>query len=385
MILLYGDGISNQAVKKYLDVKNIKYEIEDSGKIYDFIIKSPGILKEKIKAKGEIITDVEYYYRELKPEIIGITGTNGKTTTTLLINHLLKDDLKVSLGGNIGIPVFTNLDNDIKLIELSSFQLECTYKFRPKVAIILNIHSAHLDYHKTFEAYQASKMKIINNSSYNDYIIYNLDDNDIVINNTKSKTYSFSYQNKLADIYFENGYLKTKKYEFKVKNLSKTDILNVMPAILTALIYNISPSKIELKLATFVKPSFRMERIAKNIYNDAKSTNITSTLESIKELKEVVLIAGGYDRGEDLSEIKKLHPYLKEVFLYGANQERLEPYFGGIKITREKRLEDCIKHLNLNDIILYSPMAPSYDQFNNFEERGHLFNSIIKKNLENKL
>lgn len=389
MILLYGMGQSNLSVKKYLDKTKQSYETEDSGIIYQYIIKSPGIRKEDVRARGKIISDAEFFYLEFKPEMVAITGTNGKTTTTLLTTHLLKNRHDVVYGGNIGVPFFdiTSL-SEIKILELSSFMLDTVDTFKPKIALILNITSAHLDYHKTMDNYKKAKLNLIKNLAVTDFLIINKDDVNLEKIESKATIYTFSLKNKGASIFYENGFIYYKDNKIEVSDTfsqKETDIYNMMAAITVAVIYNVSFKEIKAGLKTFKKPPYRMEEIYTDIYNDAKSTNINSTYMNIKDLKEVRLIAGGYDRGEALEDISKIIPNLKEVFLYGANRFRLASYFKDIKVTIYETLEEVMANLDLKGLIVYSPLAPSYDQFKSFEERGQLFTNLVKKSLENSL
>lgn len=177
-ILVYKDGISNNAVKKYLNKYNYKYDDIVKENEYDYIVKPPGVLMNEIKVKGKIICDIELAYMINPFFSIAVTGTNGKTTCVLLINHILKNTYKIDLCGNIGYPIFNVFNNERKiyLLEMSSFELESISTFKPRIAILLNIKEAHLDHHKTMENYINAKANITKNQEKSDFLIYNVDD-----------------------------------------------------------------------------------------------------------------------------------------------------------------------------------------------------------------
>lgn len=387
-ILINGGGISNNALIKLLDKDNIEYDIEDNKGVYDYVVRTPGTMREKVKALGKIITDIELISLLYNKEIIGITGTNGKTSTTLLIHHLMKKHYKCQLGGNIGIPYASIVkEKGIKILELSSFELEGTISFKPHVALILNITPAHLDYHKSMDEYIKAKAKLIQNMNENDFIIYNKDDSNVLslVSEAKAKLYSFSLNSMDADAYYKNGRIIVNKKEYNIKDFystSKADLKNIMAVILTTNLYLIPYKAIIKGLKSFKKPKYRMEKITERIYNDAKSTNIYSTTESLKEFKEVILISGGYDRLDNLDELKPYLDKVKVFYLYGENRFRYEKF-----LKKNNKAYHSFANLNMvinevikeDGIILFSPMAPSYDQFKDYKERGAYFERKIKK------
>lgn len=387
-ILIYGDGISNKAVKGYLEEVKISYDTIDDGNEYDYIIKSPGIKKELVEAKGKIITDIELYYLLKSDRIIGITGTNGKTTTTMLVNDMLSHKYKSVVAGNIGIPVFNVIKgNELKVFELSSFELDGCDLFKPKVALLLNISPAHLDYHKSYEEYWQAKYRLVENMEREDLVIYNLDDKDIclMVEKTKAKMLSFSLDNKKADIYIENSKIVLKNKKIRLKGIysnANYEYKNMMAAILVADAFKVPIKCIKKSLKSFKKPSYRAELVAPNIINDAKSTNIMATYSLVRQYKDVRLICGGYDRGEALDDLDLIIPYVKGFYLYGANKVRVANYLK-MKDVNFKMFDTLEEALSIaiaeKEMLIYSPMAPSYDQFKSFEERGRLFNELIKK------
>lgn len=388
-ILIYKDGISNNSLKEFLNKKNILYDIDIKKAKYDYIIKPPSVLKEEVlsKVKGKVICDIEFIYWLYKPIIFSVTGTSGKTTTCLLLNNILKRKYDVCLAGNIGIPLGSVYEDNSKiyLLEMSSFELDSTLSFKPQIAVLLNIDEAHLDWHKKIENYIEAKSKIFKNQDEFDILIYNKDDKNIlsIIEKTESIKKSISLYDDTADIYYNNGVIYTSNGNINVCNCFSSfegDIYNMMASILVSLICDIDINIIKEELYKFKKPHFRMEEVKPNIYNDAKSTNILSTLTQIKKFKNVNLICGGYDRLNDLSDMKKLFPYVNKFFLYGQNKERVSAFLDKYNFNYIKciNLEDAT-NLTLKEekIIIYSPMAPSYDEYESYEQRGEEFNRII--------
>lgn len=390
-LLVYKNGVSNEAVKRYFNQYKIDYDSIISRDEYDYIIKPPGIRMDEIKIKGKIICDIELAYMINPFFSIGITSTNGKTTCVLLIKHLLEQTYKINMCGNIGIPIFDVLADERKiyLIELSSFELESVINYKPRIAVMLNIEEAHLDHHDTMENYISSKANLTKNQDRNDFLIYNYDDLNVrkIAQKSNAIKISLSLYDKNANVYCSNDMIYSKYGNVSIKNnfsRLEGDLYNTMAAVMVGLLSDISINIIERKLETFKKPSFRMEEIYPNIYNDSKSTNIFSTLTQIKEMKEVSLICGGYDRLNSLDKLENVSKHVKTFYLYGANRNRVAAFLKdkNIKYMLFSTLEDAvIAALHDYKIILFSPMAPSYDEFNSFEERGKKFNEIIKKYL----
>lgn len=390
-ILVYKDGISNNAVKKYLNKYNYKYDDIVKENEYDYIVKPPGVLMNEIKVKGKIICDIELAYMINPFFSIAVTGTNGKTTCVLLINHILKNTYKIDLCGNIGYPIFNVFNNERKiyLLEMSSFELESISTFKPRIAILLNIKEAHLDHHKTMENYINAKANITKNQEKSDFLIYNVDDLNVkkVSNKSHAIKIGISLHDEKAEAYYKEGMMYSKygnvSFEKTFSDL-EGDLYDTMAAVLVGLLSNISIKEIETRMQDFKKPLYRMEEVYPNIYNDSKSTNIYSTLDQIKHLRNISLICGGYDRFNSLSDLNEVAKYTSVFYLYGENKERVANYLykNQIKHIVCENLEDAIlKAIKDYEIILFSPMAPSYDQFKSFEERGKYFNELIKKYL----
>ena len=361
-LLVYKDGISNQAVKSYLALNKISYDTIPKAKDYDFIIKPPSMPFDDITASGKIS--------------FAVTGTSGKTTCVLLINHLLKDNYKISMCGNIGIPIFDVFDDERKiyLLEMSSFELDSIISYKPRIAVLLNIKEAHLDHHKNMENYIKAKAKITKNQGENDFLIYNIDDLNVTeaVKSSKAIKISISLKNENAD-----GYIKNNIFYTKYGNVSLENNFSDLEG-------DLKQEMIKDKIKNFKKPHYRMEEIYPGIYNDSKSTNIYSTLSQIKKMRNISLICGGYDRYNSLEDLRELKGHTKMIYLYGQNKNRVASFLLNNQIRHavynslEEALQEALKDY---ETILFSPMAPSYDQFKSFEERGSYFNDLIKKYL----
>ncbi len=390
-ILLLGHGISNDGLKKFLENFNQDFdylelnEIEDD---YKFIVKSPGIPLDLINIRGEIISDIELIYRIIPKNIIAISGTNGKTTITMLINHFLDNSVAC---GNIGYPFGLAMleEYDFYVCELSSFMLEGCKYFKPKIAILSNLWPHHLDHHKSLKKYIEAKEMICINQDENDFLIYDYDSPYLkdIVKKSKGQKYSFSTRSMLANCYLNNNYIYfNNKALINLKRLKinfEYDIKNIMTLCLTLIILKKSFKGFYNKYRKFIKADFRTQYIRRDIINDAKSTNPYSTIAALKNLNKVILICGGYDRGEQLN---CLLPYLDRISLvicYGESKDKLFKFFDEFNTLAYKcfdlkeAVSLCVKYKKKENTILYSPMFASYDQYKSYIERGNEFNQLI--------
>lgn len=386
----------------------IKYGInhdflkEDEVIRYDYrlVIKGPGIeyetpvMIELINRNIEIITDIEFIYWFLNREYIAVTGTNGKTTTTYLITDILNTQFSAVSCGNCGFPI-AQAALDYKLykyfvIELSSFQLKGVKKFTPKIAVVTNIKQAHLDYHKGVEDYYKSKLNITKNQTKQDYLVMNIDDPNsvLLLKNSEATKITYSLTTKLATCYFYKGNFYYEKEKICNERIlkNKTDMFkyDVLAAISVAKLLGVENKNITKALHDFENIKYRLEEIHKGIYNDAKSTNIFSTISALNEFrgKSVFLICGGYDRKEELSGLDLYTSNISKVYTYGETKDKVYNYFKRkkMKVLIFDNLSDAtLNALNdrVDEVILYSPMFASYDQYKSYEDRGKEFNKII--------
>lgn len=394
--ILYGYGISNKKVEDFFIENNINYIIvEDDFEINDkyIIIKSPGIsndtffIKKCLKKKLIIINDIELFYL-LRPDIkyIGITGTCGKTTTCTLLYNIMKEKYNVALCGNIGIPIFTfiNDDFDYLIIELSSYQLEWINSFRMNYFIVLNVFDHHLNHHHTFENYLNAKFKPIKNLRTDDNLIINsklipfLSDQKI-----KSKIFTFS-NDLVKDIGFKIDNINYFKFDCNKENFSSLNLVLKELKVDKTIIYN--------ELLKFNNLPNRMEKIIdlENliVFNDSKSTSFMSLKEGInhcvnnyKSYKLVIIMGGKIDLEEirkNIKFIKSLNSY--DIYCYGENSLLISKV---ISCRVYDTLEEVINNLIIYDkqVIIFSPAAQSFDQFKSFEERGLCFKKLIFKKL----
>ncbi len=380
----------------------------------DEIIKSPGIpekadIIKKIRAKNiSIISEIEFAFRFIgNSDVVAITGSNGKTTTTALTYHIFKHAQKdCAMVGNIGFSFARQVAVDPKPVyvaEISSFQLDDIKTFRPKVAVITNITEDHLDrYDYKVENYIASKFRIIENQRENDVFIYNLDD-DLTMKMIphypiKSTQAPITMSKELPQgAYLTNAkmYLKWKSEEiqmsvedFAVKG--KHNQYNSMAASMAATALDIRKEKIREALQTFESLEHRMEKVATikgvEFINDSKATNVNSTwfaLESMK--KSVILIMGGVDKGNDYNLLKEMvAEKVKAIICLGVDNTKINDAFGEIVplIVNTENIQDAVKtafhYSNKGEVVLLSPACASFDLFKNYEDRGNQFKEAVR-------
>ncbi len=403
--------------KKKLNNNKIKYEENKhtSKSIIeaDEIIKSPGIpreasiIKKILKIRKPIISEIEFASRFIKKPIIAITGSNGKTTTTKLLYHLLKyAGKKVAMAGNVGNSLSGEVSknkNDYYIVELSSFQLEDIVNFKPSIAVILNITSDHLDrYEYSVEKYGDAKFNILKNMDLNDHLIYFQDDKNIYQrinnNNFKVEEYPISIKSKVKNgIYLENHIinvnLNSHKYSIPDKNFTLKgthNTINAMSAIAVASILGIKKEKINNGLKSFKAIEHRMEFIRKineiSFYNDSKATNVESTYAALNSFNgPIIWIAGGIDKGNDYTKIKTIiKNKVKALICLGKDNKKLINEFKGTidiifeTIDIKEAVEKSFILSNPGDIVLLSPSCSSFDLFINYEDRGVKFKNIVK-------
>ncbi len=405
-VLLIGKGISNNSCALLCKQLKIEYDYVDVNDYvsddYLLIIKSPGvsydsnIIKKFIKLGIVIITDIEFVYWFLNRYYIGVTGSNGKTTTTLLITNILNTKYNVVACGNIGYSisqaVLNNKECTHLVCELSSFQLKGTKLFTPNIAVITNINECHIDYHKTLKDYIECKKKILINQTTTDYTIYNLDCPNTVelVKDSSGIKLSYSITNTSADCYIKEDIIFYKGQKIlkvsKIKEKNTHTLGNYLASIIVANIHNIKKHKYIRILKEFKPVLYRFEYIKKNIINDAKSTNVFSTIAALNSInKSTILLCGGYYRTNELYNLDDHISSIKMVVVYGETSNIVEEYFSSKNIicikcpNLQTATKISLKYLTKKDTLLYSPMFASYDQFKSYKERGLLFNNIIKK------
>lgn len=386
------------------------------------IVKSPGIpdtaeIVQKAHEKQiPVISEIEFAARNTKAKLIAITGSNGKTTTTLLTYHLLKNaGLNVGLAGNVGESFAKKIiDNqfDYYVLEVSSFQLEGCFLFKPYISVILNITPDHLDrYENSFEKYVEAKFRIIRNQNENDFFIYNADSKIIEIKLLRLKPtvqllpMSLKADESLRSMskvsYYQAGkivlrmpYNRPSQMTLQESDLAlkgKHNIFNSMVAAQIAQILGVSQEKIKEGLATFTGVPHRLEDVGEvcgvKFINDSKATNVDSVmyaLDSFPDEKKIIWIAGGVDKGNNYEEIKDLVcKKVKHLIALGKDNEKICNFFEkDIEITKATEMDKAVKKAfrlaKKGDIVLLSPACASFDLFQNYEDRGNQFREAVR-------
>lgn len=390
-------------VEKHLNTNDIP--LED----IDLIIKSPGILPtapillKALERNIEVITDIELAYRVSPTDkIVAITGTNGKTTTTTLIGEIFKKaNYNTYVAGNIGVGILWDMVNareeDVFIIEASSFQLENTVYFKPKVSLITNITPDHLNWHGSLDNYILAKKKVFKNQDNTDYTVLNYDDKTLreIKDNINSNIIWFSVNDKLDNgVYIDGDYIVIKDGETIIKVLSHKDLKiileNALGSIAVGWAMDIDIEIIAKVLSEFKGLEHRIEYVktidGMSFYNDSKGTNPDSTIKAIEALEApIVLIAGGYDKGVEFDElIQAFDGKIKELILLGATREKIKETalrYGFNNIHLVENMKEAVSLAyelgEEKDSILLSPACASWGMYNNFEERGQDFKNAV--------
>ena len=445
-VAIIGMGVSNKPLLKYLyDLKcnitvfdkreeekidsdifetirelNIKYSIGANylNKLhgFDIIIRSPSCrpdlpeIKEEIKNGAQLTSEIELLFKLAPCKIVAVTGSDGKTTTTTLIYNILKEKYNCYLGGNLGNPLFTKIDemqpNDIIVLELSSFQL-MTMKQSPDIAVITNITPNHLDIHKSYQEYIEVKTNIFKNQNEDNKLVLNYD-NEITREFSKQapgKVVFFSSKEKLENgVIYDDGTVKIvedglRRHVLKLKDTKlrgKHNAENICAAI--AATNGLVDIETQIKAITnFEGVAHRIEFVREingsKWYNDSIASSPTRTIAGLNSFEEeIILIAGGYDKHLDYEPIAE--PILNKVKtlilmgqtaekIFGVVKQKKEEQNKQINIYKVKTLEEAIEkakeNAKPNQVVLFSPASASFDMFKNFEERGNKFKELVKK------
>ncbi len=380
----------------------------------EFIVTSPGIkpdheIFQRAKQLGkEVISDVELAYRETRVPIIAITGTNGKSTTTAMISHILEKSGRVAPAcGNIGNPVLDQLDRrpDFLVMEVSSYQLHYCKNFAPYIGVWLNLTPDHLDWHGTLDEYVKDKRKLFTNQRPDQYSVLNMDDPIVAATPGRSEIFPFSASTELdaavQGAFMKDGYLayriggRTRLvcHQSELQILGQHNLENALAAVSVCAVIGVEPSEIELYLKEFTGLEHRLEYVATingvKYYNDSKATNTDSAIKALQSFPsdKVVLIAGGRDKGTPLGDfVHSVRNHAAAVILIGEAKERFANALteGGVEnIYPVDSLEEAIDvggKLNLGPVLL-SPACASFDMFKDFEDRGRVFKDIVRSRL----
>ncbi len=410
-------GKIKEKYKKDLENLGVDWEEErhTEAKILmaDVVMKSPGIpdtvsLVVKLREMDiPVISEIEFASRYTEATIIGITGSNGKTTTTMLVNHLLKNGgLNVGMAGNIGdsfAKMVAEQDYDYYVLEISSFQLDGIVDFKPHIAIITNISPDHLDrYDYKFENYIASKFKIVQNQTDEDYLIYDADDEVILDYLEQHKIPSKLIPFSLEKEFTEGAYIKNNKIQITTQNNTmemeqdtlalegKHNLKNTMAASTAAKLVQIRKQTIRESVQNFQGAAHRLEKVLKihhvQYINDSKATNVNATYYALDSMKTpTVWIVGGLDKGNDYRSLMPMvREKVKAIVCLGLDNSKIKDAFGNAvdlmveTFSMEEAIKVAYKIAERGDTVLLSPACASFDLFKNYEDRGDQFKEAVK-------
>lgn len=415
-VLVSDFGKIKENYKEILAINGIKWEDEKHTEATilqaDIVMKSPGIpdktpIIKKLLEKGvPVISEIEFAYPFTNATTIGITGSNGKTTTTMLTYHILKQaGLNVGLAGNIGQSFAWQVAEnkfDVYVLELSSFQLDGTINYKPHIAIITNLSPDHLDrYNYDYKQYIASKFQITKNQTENDYLI--IDDDDIEIrkylqnHQIKAKVIGFSLQENLS----EGGSIKENKLNNIINNKlftmpinelaleGKHNIKNAMAATTVAQLMKIRKNTLRESLSNFQGVEHRLEKVLKiqgvQYINDSKATNVNAVFFALDSMTApTVWIVGGVDKGNDYNELMPLvREKVKSIICLGVENEKLFQSFQDVvdvmieTTSMTEAVKIAEKMAEKGDTVLLSPANASFDLFENYQDRGNQFKKAV--------
>ncbi|MDP5228961.1 MAG: UDP-N-acetylmuramoyl-L-alanine--D-glutamate ligase [Cellulophaga sp.] len=410
-------GKIKEKYKKVLEHFGIDWEEEQhtEAKILsaDVVMKSPGIpdkvtiVKQLVEKGIPVISEIEFASKYTDAKIIGITGSNGKTTTTMLVNHILKNEgLHVGMAGNIGdsyAKMVAENNFEYYVLEISSFQLDGIVDFKPHIAILTNISPDHLDrYEYVYENYIASKFRIAENQTEDDYLIYDADDKDLTDwlskHPVKSKLLPFSIEKEVK----EGAFSLNENIQITINNdtlIMKTDTLalegkhnlkNSMAASTAAKLIGIRKETIRQSVANFQGAEHRLESVLKIHHvayiNDSKATNVNATYYALESMKSpTVWIVGGVDKGNDYKSLMPLvREKVKAIICLGKDNSKIIDAFGNVvdlmveTFAMDEAVKIAYKIAERGDTVLLSPCCASFDLFANYEDRGQQFKAAVR-------
>jgi UDP-N-acetylmuramoylalanine--D-glutamate ligase len=376
----------------------------------DLVIPSPGVpanmanLEAARAAKIPVWSEIEFASRFLSGRLIAVTGSNGKTTTTSLIAHILENaNIPTIVAGNIGTPLISRVsetsDATVTVVEVSSFQLELIDKFRPNIALLLNITPDHLDRHASLEVYGRAKARLFENQVESDTAIVNADDDGAAqFAPSRPRVFWFSRAKRVArGIFLRDAEIVLRDDGAETVLLRRADIglrgehnvENVLAAAGAAFLAGVSPSAIASGVKSFAGVEHRLEFVAEikgvSYYNDSKATNVDATLKALDAFPgNLLVILGGKDKGGDFTLLREpLRQRAKVALLIGAAAEKIESQIQGASRvesigTIERAVSRAAELAQPGDTVLLAPACASFDQFHNFEHRGRVFKQRVR-------
>jgi len=377
----------------------------------DIVVVSPGVdlnigpIQKAIRHGVRVISEIELACHFIHVPIIAVTGTNGKTTTTLLIGEMLKEDgRKAGVGGNVGEPLILFTDGrdrwEVLVAEISSFQLEAVEDFRPRISVLLNITEDHLDRYPSYDQYIEAKVRIFANQNSGDLAILNRDDPMVMRfkEKVKARTLFFSLKEKLDQGASSDGRTISLRLgeNGEEYSLAKTplkgihNVENMMAALVAARSFGCSKRAVQAVLNRFKGLEHRVEFVREiggvRFYNDSKGTNVGSVIKSLQSFSEpVILIAGGKDKNGDLSPLEEwIQKRVKHLILIGEAKERMNRELGGLTDTiLAKTMEEAVllarEKAKAGEVVLLSPACSSFDMFKDYKERGKVFKEAVHR------
>jgi UDP-N-acetylmuramoylalanine--D-glutamate ligase len=378
----------------------------------DLIVVSPGVpldTPELVQAKNfgrPVIGELELAARFLQGKIVAITGSNGKTTTTALLGEILSGSgLLTLVGGNIGVPVVGLIDESTpdtwSVLEVSSFQLESTIEFRPTIAVILNITPDHLDRHGSFENYARAKERIFAAQDENDFVVLNADNTPAAeaATRAKSRVYWFSVEHPVEQgAWLQNGFVVYRSAkEASVEQVMPLkgiplkgthNVENVLAAVVAARLAGVQVEAIRRAIEKFQAVEHRLEYVATingvEFYNDSKATNVDATAKAVAAFSSGIhLILGGKDKGSDYTLLSQLlRERVSAVYTIGSAAAKIESHLRGVVSlnsceTLDKAVSAAASAARPGEIVLLAPACSSFDQFENYEQRGRVFKELV--------
>ena len=377
----------------------------------DLIVVSPGVPVDapplvQARALGEtVIGEIELAARFLPGPIVGITGSNGKTTTTALTGEVVAaGGHKTVVGGNIGTPAISLAEGatreTVAVLEISSFQLETIQTFQPKIGVILNITPDHLDRHRTFQVYVDAKARIFENQIGEDFTVLNADDPATaeLAPRTRGQVFWFSRKKEVTQgAYVRDGRIlfRDSSGQREIMQVSEIrlkgahNVENVLAAVCVGALLHCEPARIREAVQNFKAVEHRIEYVATirgvEYYNDSKATNVDATIKALESFPaNIHLILGGKDKGSDYTVLNHLlRERVKRVYTIGAAAEKIQSHIKGtVEIVSSGTLENAIKQAAsaavAGDIVLLAPACASFDQFENYQHRGRVFKDTVK-------
>lgn len=380
----------------------------------DLIVVSPGVpmdtpeVKQVVAFGLPVIGELELASRYLQGQVVAITGSNGKTTTTTLVGKIFEDaGVPTLVGGNIGLPVIDlvakSSPETVSVLEVSSFQLETVEEFHPQIAVVLNITPDHLDRHGSFENYAAAKTRITERQTADDFLVLNAEDKaaQMVALKTKAQIYWFSGRRPIKQGAFVHG----ESILFVAREGAKAEpvmpvseiplkgshnVENVLAAVCAARLGKISAESIRASVAAFKAVEHRLELVKAvngvEFYNDSKATNVDATMKAVASFPGGIhLILGGKDKDSDYSLMAQmLKERVKIVYTIGSAAEKIERQLQGVvKIVPAETLQVAVakaaKAATIGDVVVLSPACSSFDQFENYEHRGRVFRQLVNE------